>query len=90
MVAALSSDQRTFLLSVVNPTEDAQEFSPQITGVQLRGHGKLWQIAASNLNAANEPGKKPAVQILEYSQQVLSETIPVPPISVNVYEFQIV
>jgi alpha-N-arabinofuranosidase len=89
VVAALSGDRKTFLLSVVNPTEDAQKLCPKITGVQLRGQGKLWQIAASSVNTANEPGKKPAVQILESPQSELSETVEIPPISVNVYEFRI-
>ncbi len=89
VVAAISGDQKTFLLSVVNPTEDAQKFSPRVTGVQLRGQGKLWQIAASSLNATNEPGKKPAVQILEFPQNELSESVEIPPISINLYEFRI-
>jgi alpha-N-arabinofuranosidase len=89
VLAAFSSDRKTFLLSVVNPTEEPQAFSPQITGVSLRQHGKLWQIAALTANAANEPGKKPAVQIVEYAQNALSETMQVPPVSINVYEFNL-
>jgi len=89
MVAAFSSDRKTFLLSVVNPTEDAQEFSPRLAGVTLRGPGKLWQIAAPNVNAANEPGKKPAVEILEYPLRALTERVQVPAISVNVYAFEV-
>jgi alpha-N-arabinofuranosidase len=89
VLAALSGDRKTFLLSVINPTEEAQEFSPRIAAVKLRGPGKLWQIAAANINTANEPGKKPAVEILEYPQKTLAEKVQVPPISVNVYEFEI-
>ena len=88
VVAALSSDRKTLLLSVVNPTEEAQEFSPRMAGMKLRGPGKLWQIAAPSVNAANEAGKKPAVEILEYPQKALTERVQVPPISVNVYEFE--
>ncbi len=89
MVAALSGDRRRLILSVVNPTEEAQQFSPSVSGVRLSGPGKLWQIAAPNMEAANEPGQKPAVDIVEHSQQALSGTVEVPPISVNVYEFEI-
>jgi alpha-N-arabinofuranosidase len=89
VVAAISSDKKTFLLSVVNPTEEAQEFAPRIAGVELHGPGKLWQIAAPSVNAANEPGEKPVVQILEYPQRGLAEKVQVPAISVNVYEFEI-
>ena len=89
IVAAFSSDRKTFLLSVVNPTEEAQEFSSRIAGIRLRGPGKLWQITAPNINATNEAGKNPAVEILEYPRKALGEKVQVPPISVNVYEFGI-
>lgn len=89
VVAALSSDRKTFILSVVNPTEDGQEFAPQINGVKLRGSGKLWQIAPPSVNAANEPDKEPVVKINEIPQTSLPERVQVPPISVNVYEFEI-
>ena len=89
MCAALSSDRKKLIVSVVNPTEAGQEFSPQVTGVKLRGPGKLWQIAAPNVNAANEAGKKPAVDIVEHPSQALSGTVQVPAVSINVYEFDI-
>jgi alpha-N-arabinofuranosidase len=88
VVAALSSDRKRLILSVVNPTETAQEFAPQLTGIRVRG-GKLSQIAPPSLNSANVPGQKPAVEILEYPQQALTGTVKVPPISVNVYEFEV-
>ena len=89
IVAALSDDRKTLILSVVNPTEGGQEFTHRITGVKLRGPGTLWQIAAPDVNTANEPGKKPAVQIVEIPQKALPEKVQVPPISINVYEFHV-
>jgi len=89
VVAALSGDRKTFLLSVANPTEASREFTPQIAGVKLQSPGKLWQIAAPSVTAANEPGKEPAVQLIEIPQRALPEKVQVPPISVNVYEFQV-
>ncbi|MGH9737317.1 MAG: alpha-N-arabinofuranosidase [Candidatus Acidiferrales bacterium] len=89
VVAAISGDRKTFLVSVVNPTEAAQDFAPQLAGVKLQASGKLWQIAPPNVNAANEPGKEPVIQILEHQQITLSERVNVPPFSINVYEFRI-
>lgn len=89
VVAALTGDRKTFILSVVNPSETGREFTPRIKGVKLRGPGKLWQIAAPNVKAENEPDKKPAVQIIETPHKGLSENVHVPPLSVNVYEFEI-
>ena len=89
VVAALSGDRKTFIVSVVNPTEEEHEFSWRIAGVKLRGPGKLWQIAAPSVDTTNEPGKKPAVDFVESLQKALSESVRVPPVSVNVYAFEI-
>lgn len=87
VAAALSSDRKTFVLSVVNPTESAQEFALKITGVKLRGPGTLRQIAAPNVKAENAAGKKPEVELVEHPVQELGETVRVPAISINVYVF---
>ncbi len=89
VVAAFSSDRKKFLLSVVNPSEEVHEISPRIAGVKLRGPGKLSQIAAPSVNTANLPGRKPEVAIVESPQKELPETLQVPALSVNVYEFEV-
>lgn len=87
IVAALSGDRKTFILSVVNPTEESHRFTHRISGVKLQGSGKLWQIAPPDVNAANVPGKKPVVEIAEIPQNGLPDSIEAPPVSVSVYEF---
>ena len=89
VLAAFSGDRKKFILSVVNPTIEGQSFSPQITGVKLRGPGKLSQLAAPSVDADNEPGKEPVVKIVESSQASLPGMVQVPPISVSVYEFDV-
>jgi alpha-N-arabinofuranosidase len=89
VAAALSSDRKKLLISVVNPTEAAQSFAPRVGGVKLRGPGKLSQIAPPGLNSANQPGQKPVVEILEHPLNGLPETVQVPPVSIGVYEFEI-
>ncbi|MGH9405368.1 MAG: alpha-L-arabinofuranosidase [Terriglobia bacterium] len=89
VVAALSSDRATLILSVVNPTEAGQDFTPEIKGVKLRRTGTLSQIAAPSVDAVNEPGKAPAVRIVETPQRALPGRVSVPPVSINVYEFEI-
>ncbi len=89
IVAALSSDRTKLILSVVNPTEESQKFTPQIRGIKLRSTGKLSQIVAPSVNANNEAGKEPQVAIVESAQPALPETVHVPSLSVSVYEFEI-
>lgn len=47
------ANRRTFILSIVNPTEADQEITPRITGIRLGGPGTLRPIAAPNVNAAH-------------------------------------
>lgn len=77
------------ILSVVNPTEESQEFTLQIRRIKLRGAGELLQIAAPSVNANNEAGKEPLVAIVESAQPALPATVQIPSLSVSVYEFEI-
>ena len=89
ILAAFSADRKKFMLSVVNPTIEKQEFTSQINGVKLRGTGKLSQLAAPSVDADNEPGKEPIIKIVESAQAELPARVQVPPISVSVYEFDV-
>lgn len=89
VLAALSSDRKTFYLSVVNPTEEEQVLSPRVGGVKLQDQGKLWQIAAASVDVANEADKKPAVEIAEHGAQQLGTQLRIPAISVNLYAFEL-
>jgi alpha-N-arabinofuranosidase len=87
ILAAFSSDRKKFLLSVVNPTEESHSFTLKISGIKLQGQGKLYQIAPPSVNSTNEPGKEPAVKIVESALNGLPETVQLPPVSVSLYEF---
>jgi alpha-N-arabinofuranosidase len=89
ILAAFSGDRKRFLLSVVNPTEDGHSFAPSMSGVKLRGNGKLYQIAPPSVNSANEVGKEPVVRIVESEQATFPEALQAPPVSVSLYEFEV-
>ena len=89
VVGALSSDRKTLAISIVNPTESVQELEVSFKGVELRGGGKLWQIAAPHVDAVNVPGEKPAVDIVETALNEVPNKLVVAPLSVNVYEFEV-
>jgi alpha-N-arabinofuranosidase len=88
-VAALSADRKALLLSVANPTEVVQEFSPRLSGVRLQGPGTLWQIAPPSANSVNQPGQKPVVDIIEHPQSGWPKSAQVPPTSVSLYRFNL-
>ena len=89
MLAALSPDRKKFILSVANPTITDQEFSPAISGVTLRGQGRLSLLTAPSVESDNEFGKDPVVQIVESAAPALEGHLKVPPISISVYVFDI-
>jgi len=89
VLAAFSSDRKTFLMSVVNPTEDEHSLTPRISGIKLRQRGKLYQIAPPGVNSANEVGKEPVVKISETEQDGFPEPVQCPPVSVSLYEFEL-
>jgi alpha-N-arabinofuranosidase len=89
VLAALSSDKKTFILSVINATEEAQEFTPQISGVKLRGSGKLSQIVAPSATSNNEVGKEAVVKIADSQVGALPGKVQLPPVSVSIYRYEI-
>jgi alpha-L-arabinofuranosidase len=79
VLAALSADRKKLTVSVVNPTGSAQEFAIDVTGVQLVGAGKLWQIAAPSISAVNVAGQKPAIALMELPVREAPNKLTVPP-----------
>jgi alpha-L-arabinofuranosidase len=76
-------------VAVVNPTETAHEMEFAIAGLQLQGSGTLRRIAAPNLNADNEPGKKPTLEVVETRLTERPTTLTVPPLSISLFELDV-
>ncbi len=89
VLGAFSADGKKFLLSVVNPSEEAHDLTPAIQGVRLRGAGRLYQIAPPGADATNRAGEEPAVKIVETALTALPSTLQVPPVSVSLYELDV-
>jgi hypothetical protein len=89
VLAAFCGDRKTFILSVINATEEAQEFTPQISGVKLRGTCKLSQLVAPSANSDNEVGREPIVKIVESSVGALPDNVQLPAVSVSIYQYEI-
>jgi alpha-L-arabinofuranosidase len=87
--AALSADHKKLTVAVVNPTEAAHELDFNVEGVALEAGGILRRIAAPNLEADNEPGKPPEVTIQETRLSERPATVTLPPLSISLYEFDV-
>jgi alpha-N-arabinofuranosidase len=89
MFAALTPDHKFLTVAVVNATQSEQKFTLSVTGARLAGPSKLWQMTGKTLEAANDVGETPQVEVKEISMSNAPGTISVAPISVNVYRFPV-
>jgi alpha-N-arabinofuranosidase len=87
--AALSSDRKFLIVSVVNATESEQKFDLSVAGAHPAGASTLWQLTASSVDAVNRVGQPPQLTIKESSISDVPATVTVAPISVNLYRFPI-
>jgi len=86
VVAAWKEDNAALVLSVVNPTAEAQTLALDFVGTRLPLTGHLWRIAGSDPKAFNEPGKPPAIVVQEAAAERLSKAWIVPPLSISLVE----
>ncbi len=89
VAAALTEDRKTLTVAIVNPTESPQETDFSVAGIQLVGTGRMWQIAPPDIDAHNELGKEPVVEIVENPVSEIPATLAVAPISITLYEFEV-
>jgi alpha-L-arabinofuranosidase len=87
MVAALSEDHKTLILSVVNATGSQQGFGLTIGKAPFSGPATLWQLTGSNLDATNRVGQPAQVEIKESDVALGNESVGVAPYSINIYRF---
>jgi alpha-N-arabinofuranosidase len=93
--AALSADRRKLAISVVNPTETAQDCDLNLTGVQLGRAARVWQLTAPAGTAPSPAGpgrggfSGPPATIAESSLPQAPRRLTLPPSSISVYEFEV-
>jgi alpha-N-arabinofuranosidase len=86
VAAALKADRKSLTVGVVNVTETPQPWDLNIHGVQP-GKVKGWRLTGPNLDAANTLCQPPQLVVEEIT---LPENLTqVAPISINIYEFEI-
>jgi alpha-N-arabinofuranosidase len=87
VIAGLSADHQSLRIAVVNATTRPQELAISLHGIATHGRGKVWQLTAKSLEAANKVGRPAEVTIRESAVAALQRTVTVPPISTSIYEF---
>jgi len=87
--AALSSDQKTLHVAVVNATESAQTLDLELVGSHAAAPAKILRLEGSELSAANHVGKPAELAVTETaaSESVAATTIP--PVSISILSIQL-
>jgi alpha-L-arabinofuranosidase len=88
VAAALSEDETTLTLSIVNPTESPRQLLLDLHGLGVSGPGKVWRMAPPSVASANLVGREAQVRIEESSVDAAG-VLTIPAISVGVYAFPI-
>jgi alpha-L-arabinofuranosidase len=88
VAAALSDDEKTLTVAVVNPTERAQQLRMEWRGIQPGLRGTAWRLAPKSVRAANVVGREPEVRIEQIDADA-STALTVPAISVGIYVFPV-
>jgi alpha-N-arabinofuranosidase len=93
--AALSADRKKIAISVVNPTETAQECDLNLTGVKAIGPATVSQLTAPAGTAPAPPAPGmgrfggPPATVAKSTLPEAPRRITVPPTSVTVYQFEV-
>ncbi|MEJ2740521.1 MAG: alpha-L-arabinofuranosidase C-terminal domain-containing protein [Dehalococcoidia bacterium] len=89
VAAAWTEDRKALTIGVVNTTNQQQEISIDLKGVNLTGTGTVWIIANSDPMAYNEPGKELKVEIEKSKVTGVSNQLTVPGYSINLYRLEV-
>jgi len=87
--AALGQDQRTLTVAVVNPTRWQYTLCMNATEGELPSTCAMWWIAGEDELDFNEPGSPYRVRLDQKSVTVDTNNIPVKPLSVAIYRFNL-
>ncbi len=84
--AALTKNEDSITISVVNPTENAQKLNINLPEVGNKSQVIKWEIHHPNPAAYNEPDRKPEVDITEEKVNIDLDNLPIKKYSITVYK----
>ncbi|UCD25884.1 MAG: alpha-N-arabinofuranosidase [Gemmatimonadota bacterium] len=85
--AAMSDDNTTLTVAVINPLEESRELDLSIVGRVLTGRGSRRTLTGTNRWSHNMPGQPREVDIHQTSFTSASNVITVAPLSVTLFAF---
>ncbi len=89
MFAALTPDHKFLTLAVVNATQSEQKLDLNITGARPEASSTLWQMNGKDLEATDQIGEPPQVEVNEIPIPDVLKEISIAPTSVNIIRIPI-
>ena len=86
--ASLTPDRKFLTVAVINATESEQKLDLNVSGVKTSGESKEWLLTGASLDASDQVGKPPQLEIKELANGA-GNALTVPPISVGIYRFAV-
>lgn len=86
VMAAISRDESTLTISVVNPTGSEQNLNLFLAGGDLGGQAQKWTITGPNVQADNEIDEGLQVTLEKRESEDLGSPISVEPLTVNLFK----
>jgi alpha-N-arabinofuranosidase len=81
--AAWNTDRKALTVAIINPSLEATKVTFQVSGAELSGRGKRWQIAGNDPQAYNDPDRPPHVRIEEDTMKLVDGGVKLAPCSVT-------
>jgi len=87
IAAAMSEDNTTLTVAIINPLDESREIDLSVQGYALNGKGSRWTLTGESRWSHNTPGKPRQVDIYQTSFTNGSSRVKVAPLSVTLFAF---
>jgi alpha-N-arabinofuranosidase len=87
--AALTENNESVTISIVNPTENDEKLNINLPGVGNKPEAVKWEIHHPNPAACNEPGKKPKVDIINEKVKIDIGDLSIKKYSITIYKMNL-
>ncbi|MDO4558694.1 MAG: alpha-L-arabinofuranosidase C-terminal domain-containing protein, partial [Planctomycetia bacterium] len=88
--AAMTEDRSQLTISVVNPNGAQVTMPLELTGVELTGTGRIFQLAGDDPMAYNDPEDPGKLEIVERPVEGVNDTLTVPAYSATIFVLDVV
>jgi len=87
--AALSHDEETLTVAIVNPAGSFEKIDVTFKNIELQEENRSWNISVTDIQNSNIAGEKQEINIMESRSNGLPNKLTITPLCVSLYEFKV-